>query len=117
MGCISSSNSTAAAADACKVDEHREWRAKKGMSTSEFEKMIREIFDHCDEKSDGILLIDEFKQFTLHILEACEGLELLEHDEEMSAMFERFDVNKDGKLDWTEIWACIQPLQAVINAQ
>ena len=110
MGCSGSSSSNAADAKSTKS-----WKATAEMSPADFEKMVREIYDHCDANKDGVLQLDEFKQFSLHMIECASGLPLGNEGEDIVAMFERFDANKDGTLDWTEIWASCSPLQAKLK--
>ena len=85
------------------------------MSAADFEKMVKEIFAKSDVNNDGVLVLDEFKQFTLHILQACSCLDISEDGSDIDAMFARFDANKDGRLDWGEIWAAVQPMQAKLK--
>ena len=96
MGCSGSSAASATNAQ----NATKSWKATKDMSPADFEKMVREIYDASDANKDGVLVLDEFKQFSLHILAACSGLDFAAGDEAITAMFERFDANKDGKLDW-----------------
>ena len=109
MGCTGSKNVSDAS---CAADGHKAWKGTKDMSDADFEKMVNEIFHHCDQKDACILEQEEFKQFALHIIEASAGLELANAQEDIQAMFIRFDANKDGKLDWDEVWKCVKPLKA-----
>jgi len=36
--------------------------------------MVREMFEASDENNNGKLTLDEFKQFTLYVLEAMQGV-------------------------------------------
>ena len=69
------------------------------------------MFDTADDNKDGVLQIDEFKQFVLFILEGLSGLELAKNESEITSLFENLDKNKDGVLEWGEIWPSIEPLQ------
>ena len=86
------------------------WNCTASMSKPDFKNMIKEIFDCADVNKDGVLILAEYKQFTLYVLEALEGLEIPDEEEEISSLFARFDTNQDGKLDWNEIWAACEPL-------
>lgn len=43
--------------------------------------MIRQMFEVADANKDSVLEVDEFKQFTLFVLEALGGLELTQDEE------------------------------------
>ena len=79
--------------------------------------MIKQMFEVADENKHKVLVLDEFKQFSLYVLEAISGLNIAQSNQTVGEMFTRFDANKDGKLDWDEIWTSIQPLQAKIKAK
>lgn len=86
------------------------WDIKADITDDEFRKVVREMFDAADANSDGVLVLDEFKQFVLFIMDAMQNFSLVELDDDMKNLFERFDSNKDGVLDWEEIWNSISPL-------
>jgi Ca2+-binding EF-hand superfamily protein len=49
------------------------------------------------------------------VLEAINGLNIDDEEDDIGAMFGRFDKNKDGILDWNEIWDAIKPLHAKLK--
>jgi len=81
--------------------------------------MVREMFDASDTNKNGVLEPEEFKQFTLFVLEAIQGLTCLMHSseehDEIGAMFASFDKNKDGVLDWAEVWSSVEALHCKIE--
>lgn len=87
------------------------------MTCDDFKAMVRQMFEVADENKDNILELDEFKQFSLFMLEALDGLSLSQSTEELDSLFARFDANKDGKLDWKEIWTACLPIEAKILAK
>lgn len=91
------------------------WQATPDMSVSALKNMIKEMFEAADASKDGVLVIDEFKQFTLYVLGSCQHLRLAEHNENMNEMFNRFDENKDGVLSLDEIWASMIPLHEKVK--
>ena len=72
------------------------------------------MFKDADENQDGELSLDEFKQFTLNLLQALEGLNFRNHDLAMANLFEEFDRNKDGVLSWDEIWRPLITIKAKV---
>lgn len=54
------------------------WQASPDMSCDEFRNMVREMFEASDENKNQKLTIDEFKQFTLYVLEAMQGINFSE---------------------------------------
>lgn len=58
--------------------------------------MVKQIYQVSDANKNGVLSLDEFKQFSLYLLEASEGLCLAEADKTNEEMFENFDRNHDG---------------------
>lgn len=44
------------------------------MNIVEFEKMVKEMFNAADANKDEVLKLDEFKQFSLFVLEALQGI-------------------------------------------
>lgn len=89
-----------------------EWLFKPDMKVDDFKTMVREMFDKADENQDGELVLQEFKQFALYALQACQGLPLVDSDSEIKLLFSRFDKNKDKALTWDEIWYSVEPIQA-----
>jgi Ca2+-binding EF-hand superfamily protein len=48
-------------------------------------------------------------QFSNYVIEGCQGLTLAQVGEDLKELFARFDTNKDGKIDWEEIWKELEP--------
>ena len=69
------------------------------------------MFDDADLNNDGVLEMEEFKQFVLNMLEALSNHPLSDSKEDLRSLFERLDKNKDGVLDWDEVWESFQPMQ------
>jgi hypothetical protein len=87
---------------------------EKGMSATLFKAQIKQMFEVADANSDNVLEIDEFKQFTLFVLEALHGL--VAHDPTtIDDLFTKFDTNKDGLLDWNEIWASMETIEKALK--
>lgn len=61
--------------------------------------------------------LDEFKHFALHLLAAIKELKISDFQESVDQLFTRFDANKDGKLDWGEVWTAVEPIQTKIQAK
>lgn len=71
------------------------------------------MFEVADANKDNVLELDEFKQFTLFVLEALHGL--VAHDPDtIDNVFAKFDTNKDGLLDWNEIWASMESIEKAL---
>jgi len=84
------------------------------MSATLFKAQIKQMFEVADANSDNVLEIDEFKQFTLFVLEALHGL--VAHDPTtIDDLFTKFDTNKDGLLDWNEIWASMETIEKALK--
>lgn len=77
--------------------------------------MVREMFEASDENNNGKLTLDEFKQFTLFVLEAMQGVSFSGGDNTIAQQFHGFDTNKDGVLDWDEIWAMMHHLETAMK--
>lgn len=85
------------------------------MSHVEFQTMVKEMFEVADENHDEVLVLDEFKQFSLFIMQAMTNLKVDKASHTVTEIFTNFDINKDGKLDWDEIWASMEPLEMKIK--
>jgi len=55
-----------------------EWTMTPTMSGDEFRSHIREMFDAADANHDEVLELGEFKQFSLFVLTAMNGLNISE---------------------------------------
>jgi Ca2+-binding EF-hand superfamily protein len=86
------------------------WKTSNNTTAAEFKTMIRSMFDCADENRDGVLQLEEFKQFTLFVLEGLEGLNLHTNQSSVGEMFSKLDKNKDGVLEWNEIWPSVEPM-------
>jgi Ca2+-binding EF-hand superfamily protein len=62
------------------------------------------MFDNSDKNGNGVLELEEFKQFTLNLLEAISDHPLGQDKESVRDLYERLDKNKDGVLQWSEVW-------------
>jgi len=85
------------------------WLATPDMSCEEFKNMVREMFEVSDKDHNQKLTLGEFKQFTLFVLEAMQGVNF--DGDTLGNQFKNFDTNKDGVLDWEEVWAMMHPLE------
>lgn len=72
------------------------WVMTPTITHEDFKTMVRQIFDCSDFNHNGVLSLDEFKQFSLFILEAVQGLNLAQSDDSIEQMFLDFDKNHDG---------------------
>ena len=95
----------------------KEWTMSATISPDDFRSSVKEMFNAADANQDGVLVLDEFKQFSLYLLQSMTGLQLAESKESIDQLFQRFDKNKDGKLDWSEIWAAVEPIQTKIQSK
>jgi len=93
-----------------------QWIATPDMSNEEFKNMVREMFEAADENKNQLLTIDEFKQFTLFVLEAIQGVNFSE-EVTIENQFNKFDENKDGVLDWDEVWKMMSHLEEAMHAK
>jgi Ca2+-binding EF-hand superfamily protein len=75
------------------------------------------MFDVADENKDEVLEIHEMAQFSNYVIEGCQGLSLAQGGEDLKELFARFDTNKDGKIDWEEIWMELEPFQAKLKPE
>jgi Ca2+-binding EF-hand superfamily protein len=91
------------------------WKIDYGITTKEFTKMVREMFEVADFNKTNVLEEDEFKHFSLYLAEAVGSMPFAEPENVMEGMFERFDINKDGVLSWEEIFVSVQPILAMIR--
>lgn len=80
------------------------WNLRPTMNGKEFETMIKEMFAASDIDRNGVLVVNEFKQFTLYVLDACTTLRLAEDTKTYHDLFQNFDKNRDGILSYDEIW-------------
>lgn len=55
--------------------------------------MVRQMFDAADTNSDQVLVLDEFKQFVLFMIEALSSFSTNGLDEDIKLLFERFDAD------------------------
>jgi Ca2+-binding EF-hand superfamily protein len=75
-----------------------------GILPSEFKTQVRQMFEVSDMNHDNVLELDEYKQFTLYLLESLSAGVIGEDSTPIGDLFASFDKNKDGRLDWEEIW-------------
>ena len=65
----------------------KSYALEAGADADEFKATIRKMFDDADINNDGVLVMDEFKQFTLNILEALSSHALGEAKEDLRSLF------------------------------
>lgn len=94
--------------------DSKQYKFKVTQDCHQFEATCREMFKDADENQDGELSLDEFKQFTLNLLQALEGLNFRDHDLAMANLFAEFDRNKDGVLSWDEVWRPLISIKAKV---
>lgn len=80
------------------------WHMEPGILPSEFKTQVRQMFEVSDMNHDNVLELDEYKQFTLYLLESLSAGVIGEDSTPIGDLFASFDKNKDGRLDWEEIW-------------
>lgn len=56
------------------------WIMTPTMTHDDFQTTVKQIFEVSDANHNGVLSLDEFKQFSLYILEAVQGLNLAQSD-------------------------------------
>jgi Ca2+-binding EF-hand superfamily protein len=93
------------------------WKATPDITADDFRKIVKQMFNAADNNRDGVLQLDEFKQFSLFILEALSDMQLFNQQQSAEDMFKKFDVNKDGVLEWTEIWQSVEPIYSKIKGK
>ena len=86
-----------------------------GMPDEEYEKICKELFNQNDANGDGVLVLDEFKEFTINCAKAAgvsdadiEGMKSEGSDSMWSMMFRQFDANNDGHITWEEAWVFLK---------
>lgn len=67
-------NKNKAGAEEEKPAATKAWTFSADTTADEFKVTIKEMFDAADENHDEVLVIDEFKHFSLYVLEAMAGL-------------------------------------------
>ena len=81
-------------------------------TSAEFEAQIRKFFDEADINRNGVLELEEFKQFSLNILEALHNHPLGSKEDDVHDLFGKLDKNKDGVLQWEEVWSSFENMSA-----
>ena len=86
-----------------------------GMPDHEYEKVCKDLFEQNDENKDGVLVLDEFKEFTINCAKAAgvgdQDIEAMQgegSDSMWSMMFRQFDANNDGHITWEEAWTFLK---------
>merc|ERR1712166_171901 len=86
-----------------------------GMPDEEYEAVCKAIFGENDENSDGVLVLEEFKEFTINCAKAAgvadseiENMKGEGSDSMWSMMFRQFDANNDGSITWDEAWTFLK---------
>jgi len=59
----------------------KEWTMSATITPDAFRSTVKEMFDAADANHDGILVLDEFKQFSLYLLQSMTGLSLAKSQE------------------------------------
>lgn len=54
------------------------WKASPEITADDFRKMVKQMFNAADDNRDGVLQLDEFKQFSLFMLEALSEMQILD---------------------------------------
>merc|ERR1711981_1075279 len=98
-----------------KKEEMSKHRVYSGMPDEEYEAVCKELFFEHDANGDKVLVIDEFKEFTIACARAAgvseediEGMKSEGSDSMWSMMFRQFDANNDGSITWEEAWGFLK---------
>ena len=81
------------------------------MTDEEYESGIKSLFDAVDANADGILQLDEFKQFMISVSQSSgiDGATIASlqsrNDIFSNQLFTLMDTSGDGNLQWDEVWA------------
>ena len=86
-----------------------------GMPDEEYEAVCKRLYKENDANNDEVLVLDEFKQFTIACAKAAgvsdadiEGMKSEGSDSMWSMMFRQFDANNDGSITWEECWSFLK---------
>ena len=87
----------------------------QGMPDEEYEAVCKQLFEKNDENSDAVLVLDEFKDFTIDCAKAAgveeselEAMKSEGSDNMWAMMFRQFDKNGDGQISWDEAWSFLK---------
>jgi hypothetical protein len=58
--------------------------------------MIEQMFNLADDNRDGVLVEDEFKQFSLFVMDGIKGLRLVNEAHLLDELFQKFVQNKEA---------------------
>jgi len=87
MGCQSAKSTVTVDEMMTKKGVNRKFELHSNATKEEFQKEIRYMFDMADENNDGVLEMEEFKQFTLNMLEAISDHQLGSEKEDLRSLF------------------------------
>lgn len=77
--------------------------------------MVEQMFNLADANRDGVLVEDEFKQFSGFLWEAVQGLKLSNENTLLVSLFNQFEENKDTYLKLDEIMKSLDNLIKDLN--
>ena len=90
-------------------------RIYAGMPDADYEKECKALYAENDENNDGVLVLEEFKQFTINCAVAAgvsdtdiQAMKGEGSDSMWSMMFRQFDEDNDGSITWEECWAFLK---------
>ena len=90
-------------------------RIYPGMPDADYEKECKALYAENDANNDGVLVLEEFKQFTINCAIAAgvsdsdiQAMKGEGSDSMWSMMFRQFDENNDGSITWEECWGFLK---------
>jgi len=83
----------------------------------EFDTNIREMFKAADINNSEALDLNEFEKFGEMFMDSVKDMKLFDKDFNLQKIFETFDKNGDGMLDWDEIWQKVLPISTRMKAK
>ena len=85
------------------------------MPEAEYERVCQALFKEHDVNNDEVLVLEEFKQFTIACAKAAgvsdEDVKAMDGEGSSSMwsmMFRQFDENNDGSITWDECWTFLK---------
>merc|ERR1712166_781740 len=90
-------------------------RIYAGKPDADYEKECKALYAENDENNDGVLVLEEFKQFMINCAVAAgvsdDDIQQMKgegSDSMWSMMFRQFDEDNDGSITWEECWAFLK---------